>query len=528
MDQSYINYGEKFLPQPRKYFNGENGIKSNGQFILSRPYNSKVATCFAGKFVNGFSNVLDQNPLSIINLSASTQDGYKLEEIEKKTPVSCIHLLNDKTMAIGHGKKVYIAQDNVNRLTYFINNFFAYPRSPRALSKVLELSPQLDLEDSITTIESSKSHLIVISEKGHISTWKKTNNIIQENTFQTFHHNSPFFSYAVSPEKNILCLGLKHGKIFVADIANLNKNIITYLLDDPTLKINCINFQNDKLFASALCECHYTTCCKQGFKPIVESSRKQVAGMDERYNGYVKEILAKHTQMYSNLPDYCNCHPQFWMTFKTIFLLSCLMKDQDVRRNIENFYNLLRPRNAAKNSHTCNNKCALLSFEEYNQNENTLPNIIIKEIPLSFSTLCPKKIKLLPNDLFVSHTAICSKNVSSYEEGQIKEIVQLHNDKIQDLLTIDTSCMGAVEYPIHAITTGNEIHTFGETKIKAFFNQMIYFHRMYTPRELSTSAKYATYTPLINYLAKQSYFSTTMHVLIPVSLLYAVSRYFSD
>ncbi len=440
------NHKEKVLSQPRTYFSresGTNGITSNGTFIFSRPYNSKIATCFAGEFSKGLSKSLDKNPLSIINLSTSTQDGYTFKNIDNRTPVSCIHLLNDKTMAIGHGKKIYIAQDNGSRLIYFINNFFAYPRQPRKLSKVLELSPQLGVEDSIATIESSLSHLIVISKKGHISTWQKVNNVIQESSFKTFDHTSPFFSYAVNQEKNILCMGLDHGKIFTANIANLNKHTITHSLD-AALKINCMNFQNNTLFASALCDCH--------------------------------QILP-----------------------------------------------------TTKNSNRCNNKHVLLSFEECNQAENTLPKMTGKETLLSFPELCPKKAVLLPNGLFVSHTALCNKNVSDLEEDEIiKEVIAVHSpDNIQNLLTIDTTCMRAIEYPVHPIITGNEIHMLGEIR-NDFSNYMIYFHRIYTPNKFGIIAKYAYYTQLMNYINKRSYFSVTMHFLIPALLLYAASRYFSD
>jgi hypothetical protein len=221
------------------HWNPTGGIRSNGHHLCSNPNNGKVFTCFSGTIEEFYGKTTyGQNPLALLDMATGINRPYhSIPEINNKTPVSAIHLLNHKVMIVGHGKNMYFLQENFNIGGYYQNLFTLMFRYSLKITQTI--FPKLDAHDSIHTIHSSKDHLLSISSQGHITKWKKTENGVDNNQ-QTIQCTQKFFSSGVNNQENILCLGLENGKLFVLDINNFTHKIIDFFPDSIT-PINWIN-----------------------------------------------------------------------------------------------------------------------------------------------------------------------------------------------------------------------------------------------------------------------------------------------
>jgi len=184
------------------------------QFLFSNTYNSKILTCFSR------ASDPKNNTFSIIDLSSSSQYHYRSNTINTEDKVSAIHLLNDTTIAVGQTKFVHILKDETNKYLYFLSHFFTSPHPTNLLTEKFVLDPNLDIDDSIHTIESSRSHFVVVSNKGFISIWKKES-IDPTQKFTKIRFQEAFDCCTINQKNNTLILKLKNNKIRALDLINL-------------------------------------------------------------------------------------------------------------------------------------------------------------------------------------------------------------------------------------------------------------------------------------------------------------------
>ncbi|HSC25069.1 MAG TPA: hypothetical protein VLB80_02530 [Candidatus Babeliales bacterium] len=226
------------------------GVWSKGNYIVSNHISNQpnVFICFAGSITDYYGGKILDNPLSLLNIETGINRRYEpIPEIDNKTPVSAIHLLDPHTMIVGHGTQLYFLQEKRNIRNIF-NIFKLTPE--HSLTILQTASPHLGSDDVIDTIDSTQSHLLVVSSQGHITTWNK-NNLALSNQ-NTFHFIEEFFSSGINQKEQILCLGLKNGKIFIIDITNLSNNKTIDLFPNTDATINWINSYKDTLFFAEL------------------------------------------------------------------------------------------------------------------------------------------------------------------------------------------------------------------------------------------------------------------------------------
>ncbi|HSC25464.1 MAG TPA: hypothetical protein VLB80_04595 [Candidatus Babeliales bacterium] len=312
----------------------------------SSPDGTKIFFYFSGYFeeknINGL--ILAQNPLSILNIETGINTPLKqiseLQEgdVGKKLPFSAfnensqpLHMLDVDIGVVGHDKKIHIIKQSWDYSNLI--NIFKLGMHEYAAKIVQTLSPILSVHDSIHTIDSSLSHLVVVSSEGNITTWPRNGISIKENEFKTVQCTEKFFSFVFNHKENLLCFGLNNGQIFIANMVDLAQNKIISLFPNSSANINWLSSYNDLLLACALDYCKTKTqhCCKKDTAPISPRCAEcKAANYDMVYNtqkninlttvDQVRYDLQQQlddlnnqecnhvTMIKNNMPDICDYH----------------------------------------------------------------------------------------------------------------------------------------------------------------------------------------------------------------------------
>ncbi|HSC25468.1 MAG TPA: hypothetical protein VLB80_04615 [Candidatus Babeliales bacterium] len=266
--------------------------ESHGQYFVSNSSvtgGTKIIVCFFGYFkepAHAYDPLLlAQNPLSMLDIETGINTPFKqIPELEERCVEAStvrlnnnsrpLHMLDADTGVIGYNKKIFIVQNSFEFKTLKGNII-------EPLAKIVQtLSSKILDDDSIHTVDSSRSHLVVVSLQGHIITWPKNGIIIDESKLKTMQCGEKFFSCVLNHKENLLCLGLENGKLFIVDLADLTRNKIVSLFPDSRIKINLLSSYNDLLLAVAVSYCANKTeyCCKKDtaiISPTCEECKKR-------------------------------------------------------------------------------------------------------------------------------------------------------------------------------------------------------------------------------------------------------------
>jgi hypothetical protein len=241
---------------------------NNGKKIFSNTHNNKVLT-----LVTKVTHL----PLSIFGITESIDTPYNLPQALSKNKTSAIHLLDECTPVIAQNKNIYILKEQfkLDRLS----NIYSQPCSyTLGIKEILYPALSDNDKDHITTIDSSDSYLVSISKEGHITSWQKNGTDTVPDEFPNImHYKEKFFASGIYKADNILCLGLKNGRIAVISLNDLSNKTIK-ILPNTSLKINWIKpFANELFFATLCdgCKKESTTACCATKRPSCELCQKR-------------------------------------------------------------------------------------------------------------------------------------------------------------------------------------------------------------------------------------------------------------